>query len=109
MSNSLTLQYFANEILSNYEINREIKRQAVSSNEYYFAQLYEGGEIMSLSENVKKIAKEKNITMYRIAKDGDLSMSYVWELTKGRKENPSIKILKKIANVLETTVDELIR
>lgn len=36
-------------------------------------------------------------------------MSYVWEITNGKKENPSINVLKKIANVLETTVDELIR
>lgn len=64
---------------------------------------------MSLSENVRKIAKEKNISMYRIAKDGQLSMSYVWEITNGKKENPSINVLKKIATVLETTVDELIR
>lgn len=63
---------------------------------------------MALSENITKIAKEKNITMYRIAKDSDLSMSYVWEICKGKKENPSIAVISKIAKVLNTTVDELI-
>lgn len=62
-----------------------------------------------LSQNIVKIAKEKNITMYRLAKDSDLSLSYVWEICKGKKENPSITVVSKIAKVLETTVDELIR
>lgn len=61
-----------------------------------------------LSENITKIAKEKNITMYRIAKDSDLSMSYVWEICKGKRENPSIAVISKIAKVLNTTVDKLI-
>lgn len=62
-----------------------------------------------LSRNITKIAKEKNITMYRIAKESNLSMSYVWEICKGKRENPSITVISKIAKVLNTTVDELIR
>lgn len=61
-----------------------------------------------ISQNISRIAEEKNITMYRIAKDGNLSMSYVWEICKGRKKNPSITVISKIAKVLGTTVDELI-
>lgn len=61
-----------------------------------------------LSKNITKIAKEKNITMYRIAKDSNLSMSYVWEICKGKRENPSIAVISKIAKVLDTTIDELI-
>ncbi|MBY0754563.1 helix-turn-helix domain-containing protein [Clostridium sardiniense] len=61
-----------------------------------------------LSENIEKLAKEKNITMYRIAKDGNLSISYVWEICKGKRKNPSILVISKIADVLGTTVDELI-
>lgn len=61
-----------------------------------------------ISKNISRIAKEKNITMYRIAKDGNLSMSYVWEICKGKRENPSITVISKIAKVLGTTVDELI-
>lgn len=61
-----------------------------------------------ISKNISRIAKEKNITMYRIAKDGNLSMSYVWEICKGKRDNPSITVIRKIAKVLGTTVDELI-
>ncbi|ALG49405.1 helix-turn-helix domain-containing protein [Clostridium perfringens] len=61
-----------------------------------------------LAKNIARIAKEKNITMYRIAKDSNLSMSYVWEICKGKRENPSITVICKIAKALGTTVEELI-
>ena len=61
-----------------------------------------------ISKNITRIAKEKNITMYRIAKDSNLSMSYVWEICKGKRENPSITVICKIAKALGTTVEELI-
>jgi len=61
-----------------------------------------------LSKNITEMAKEKNITMYRIAKESNLSISYVWEICKGKRENPSIAVISKIAKVLDTTIDELI-
>ncbi len=61
-----------------------------------------------LAKNISRIAKEKNITMYRIAKESNLSISYVWEICKGKRKNPTIAVISKIANVLDTTVDELI-
>lgn len=62
-----------------------------------------------LDKNILKILKEKNITMYRMAKDSDLSISYVWEICKGKRKNPSIAVISKIARVLEVSVDELIK
>lgn len=62
-----------------------------------------------LSENIKRIAEEKGITMYRVAKDGELSQSYVCELFHGIRQNPSIDIIKKISKILGVSVDELIR
>lgn len=62
-----------------------------------------------LSKNIIEMAKEKNITMYRIAKESNLSTSYVWEICKGKRENPSVAVISKIAKVLDTTIDELIR
>ncbi|MDU1306257.1 MAG: helix-turn-helix transcriptional regulator [Clostridium perfringens] len=62
----------------------------------------------NIAKNINEIAKEKNITMYRLAKDSNLSMSYVWEICKGKRENPSITVVCKIAKALGTTVEELI-
>lgn len=62
-----------------------------------------------LSQNILKVMEEKNITMYRIAKDSGLSMSYVWEICKGKRKNPSIEVTSKIAKVLNISIDELIK
>lgn len=63
---------------------------------------------MLLSENIKEILNKKNMSMYKLAKESDVSISYIWEIVQGRKKNPSITTIKKIALVLDTTVDELI-
>ncbi|WP_415331033.1 helix-turn-helix domain-containing protein [Clostridium perfringens] len=62
----------------------------------------------NIAKNINEIAKEKNITMYRLAKESNLSISYVWEICKGKRENPSIAVICKIAKALGTTVEELI-
>ncbi len=63
---------------------------------------------MVLSENIKEILNKKNMSMYKLAKESNVSISYVWEIVQGRKKNPSVATIKKIAIVLDTTVDELI-
>jgi transcriptional regulator with XRE-family HTH domain len=63
---------------------------------------------MSLADNLNKIAEEKNITLYRIAKDGDLSMSYVWEIAKGKRQNPSLEVLKKLSHALKVPLEKLV-
>lgn len=63
---------------------------------------------MSLADNLNEIAAQKNISMYRVAKDGELSISYVWDIFKGNRENPSLNILKKLAKGLNVSVEDLI-
>lgn len=63
---------------------------------------------MNLSDNLKNVIGKKNITMYKLAKESGISISYVWEIVQGKKKNPSIATIKKMAIVLDTTVDELI-
>lgn len=63
---------------------------------------------MALADNLNEIATKRNMSMYRVAKDGDLSLSYVWDIFKGKKENPSLNILKKLAKALNVSVEELI-
>lgn len=63
---------------------------------------------MTVGDNIKRIAEEKGLTMYRIAKDGKISNSYISEIVSNKKQNPSIDIIKKIAGVLNVTIDELV-
>lgn len=63
---------------------------------------------MTVGENIKRIAEKRGLTMYRIAKDGKVSNSYISEIVSNKRKNPSVDIIKKIASVLDVTVDELI-
>lgn len=63
---------------------------------------------MTIGDKVRSIATKKKITPYRIAKDGKISNSYISDLINNKQTNPSIGIVKKIAKVLDVSVDELI-
>lgn len=67
-----------------------------------------GGETMTIGDNIKRIADQRGITIYRIAKDGKISNSYMSEIISNKRKNPSIDIIKKIATVLNVTIDELV-
>jgi transcriptional regulator with XRE-family HTH domain len=64
---------------------------------------------MSISANIKKIVLEKHITIFDLIQGTGVSPSYIYELLRNDKENPSLLITKKIADFLGVTVDELIK
>lgn len=64
---------------------------------------------MTIGDKIKKLSEEKDKTFYRIAKDADISESYLSDLVNNKKFNPSLKILKKIANGLGVEITELIK
>lgn len=61
---------------------------------------------MKLNEKLRKIRKEKNISLERLSKEIKMSKSYLWELEKGTK-NPTVKTLDKLARFFGTTLDYL--
>lgn len=64
---------------------------------------------MTIGDNIKRIAKEKNISFYRICKNGKISNSYMSDLVNNKRKNPSIDILKRISNELGVSIEELIK
>lgn len=64
---------------------------------------------MSIRENIKRISQEKNISFYKICKTGGVSFAYMSALINGKKNNPSIEMLKKISKALNVPIEELIK
>ncbi len=62
-----------------------------------------------LSENIKKLRKKKGISQDRLAKLADVTHTTLVKIESGANDNPTIKTLKKIANALEVTLDDLIK
>ncbi|KHD37681.1 XRE family transcriptional regulator [Clostridium acetobutylicum] len=50
---------------------------------------------------------KKGWTKYRLAKEADIGQSTLSEILSGKKKNPSINTLQKIASALDVTVDKL--
>lgn len=63
---------------------------------------------MSIGINIVNILNEKNISVYKLAEESKVSNSYLSEIINGKKSNPSIKILKRIADVLGVSIEDLV-
>lgn len=58
---------------------------------------------MTIGENIKKIRKEKKITQQKLAKEMDISRSYLSDLENNRY-NPSSKTLEMLAEKLDVSM-----
>lgn len=61
---------------------------------------------MKFGQNFKRIRKRMNMTQEELATKMEISQSYLSDIENGRK-NPSIKTVKKLADGLGVSVNEL--
>jgi transcriptional regulator with XRE-family HTH domain len=64
---------------------------------------------MSIANNLKKIRAEKGLSLEKVARLADLSLSTVVKVADGTNQNPTIDTLTKIAKALEIGVDDLLQ
>lgn len=62
-----------------------------------------------LSENIKKIRINKGLGLNQTARKAGISGSYLSDIENGKKENPTVTTLTKIADALEVPLDYLTR
>ena len=63
---------------------------------------------MALSNNIKRIRKEKGISQEKLALKADVDRSYMSELERCLA-NPSIDALMRISNALDVSPSELLQ
>ncbi|WP_024622207.1 helix-turn-helix domain-containing protein [Metaclostridioides mangenotii] len=63
---------------------------------------------MEIAVGLKRILKEKGVTAYKISKDLNINESLIYQILRGEVKNPRVLTLKKIADYLEVSVDELV-
>ncbi|MCK4783929.1 MAG: helix-turn-helix transcriptional regulator [Desulfobacteraceae bacterium] len=61
-----------------------------------------------LSENIKRFRKKNRLSQDKLAKLADVTLTTLVKIESGANDNPTIKTLKKIADALEVTVDDLL-
>lgn len=57
--------------------------------------------------NIKAVRKEKNITVYRLAKITGISRQYLSDLENNKSKNPTVSVLLSIATALNVDVKKL--
>lgn len=61
-----------------------------------------------LSENVKKLRKKKGMSQDKLAKSADVTLTNLVKIESGVNDNPTIRTLKKIADALDVSIDEMV-
>lgn len=64
--------------------------------------------LRGLSARISMLAAKRGISIERLAYEAGVSKGYLYDLVRG-KGNPSVIILNRIADALETEVFELLR
>ena len=59
-------------------------------------------------KNIKKFRKEKNMSQKELAQLLGISTGYLSHLENGGRKNPSILLLKKIADILDKKITDLL-
>lgn len=63
---------------------------------------------LGIASNVKRLRKQKRMTLEQVSRLADLSLNTVVKIESGVNKNPTIETLTKIANALEVEVVDLI-
>ncbi|MDQ0271549.1 helix-turn-helix domain-containing protein [Cytobacillus purgationiresistens] len=61
-----------------------------------------------IGNRLKTLRKEKGYSINELAAKAEVSKSYISYIERGIQQNPSLHVLAKLANSLETTVEELL-
>lgn len=55
------------------------------------------GDCMSLAAKIKKLREKKGQSLQQVADGVGISKVHIWELEKGSSKNPSLEIIKRLA------------
>lgn len=61
-----------------------------------------------LGNIIKKYRKASGLSVYKLAKQVNISHSYVTQIENGKRNNPNIDIIVKIAVVLNIPIEDII-
>lgn len=64
---------------------------------------------MEIGKRIQYTLAKNRIKPYKMAKEIGISQGNLYDILNGKNSNPTIKVVKKIADYLEVTVDELLK
>lgn len=64
---------------------------------------------MPIGANIKKARKQKQLTQLQLSEMSGISQGGISLVESGQKKSPSLDVVKKIADALGVTIDDLIK
>jgi XRE family transcriptional regulator, master regulator for biofilm formation len=62
-----------------------------------------------IGRNIYDLRKKRGISLSELAKRSEVSKSYLSNIERSLNQNPSIQVMEKIADVLETDIKDLLK
>jgi transcriptional regulator with XRE-family HTH domain len=62
----------------------------------------------NIQKTLRKLREEKGLSQEKLARLADVANNTIIKIEVGKNQNPTLDTLKKIANALEVSVDDLI-
>ncbi|MCU0973923.1 MAG: helix-turn-helix domain-containing protein [Burkholderiales bacterium] len=63
---------------------------------------------MAIAARLRKLRAKKGLSLQQLADKVESTKSYIWELESGKRTNPTVDLLARLANELGTTVAWLV-
>ena len=64
---------------------------------------------MKLNDNLNRILKERNINVHQLSRGAGVNHENLYKILKEKNKNPGVYTVKKIADYLGLTIDELLK
>jgi len=61
----------------------------------------------NISKNLRKLRRNKGLSQEKLARLADVANNTIIKIEAGKNKNPTLDTLKKIAKVLEVSIDKL--
>ncbi len=62
----------------------------------------------NITKNLRKLREDKKLSQEKLARLADVANNTIVKIEAGKNQNPTLDTLKKIAKVLEVSIDKLI-
>jgi transcriptional regulator with XRE-family HTH domain len=62
----------------------------------------------NLANNIMKLRKQKSLSQEKLARLSDVANNTIIKMESGENDNPTLETLRKVAKVLDVSVDDLI-
>ena len=65
--------------------------------------------MLNISKNLRKLREAKGLSQEKLARLADVANNTIIKIEAGKNQNPTLETLKKVAQALGVSVDELIK